>query len=138
MEQTQSQQHNDDVIIIIVAICYTLFTLLTQFILELWLSFKNNSSSPKSLVTNPSPRTKACNNTQPTLTTKTLPRDPSPAQETSTRTRRVSSVATGFQPVATTLPKTKTNSLAGTTYPASRTSKNGRSTQAAPLLQEMM
>jgi hypothetical protein len=84
----QSQQHNDDVIIIAVAICYTLFTLLFQLISELWHSHLNNYSLPKSLATNPSPVTKAPNNTQPTLTSRMHPKVLSPVQETSTRTRR--------------------------------------------------
>jgi hypothetical protein len=65
------------------------------------------------------------------------PKVPSPAQETSTRTRRASSVATGFQSVATTRQRNRTNSRAGTTYLTSKISKNGPSTPAVPHLQEM-
>jgi hypothetical protein len=84
----KTKQHNDDVIIIAVAICYTLFTLLFQLISELWHSYLNNYSLPKLLATNPSPMTKALNNTQPTLTSKTHPKVPSPAQEMSTRNKQ--------------------------------------------------
>jgi hypothetical protein len=140
MKQSLPQQHNDDVILITVAICYTLFTLLFQLISELWHSYLNNYSLPKSLATNPSPKTKVQHNTQPMSITKTHQREPSPAPVTSTETRRVSSVATGFQPVARTVntPRKKVkNSLAGTTYLPSRTSKSIPSTQSASLLLEM-
>ena len=131
MKQSQTQQYNDDVILIAVAICYTLFTLLFQLISELWHSYLNNYSLPKSLATSQSPKTKACNNTQPMLTSKMHPKVPSPAQETSTRTREASSVATGSRPVATTRRKTKTNSRVGTTSQLSKTSKSGPLTQSA-------
>jgi hypothetical protein len=118
MKQSQSQQHNDDVILLVIAIIYTLLTLLTQLISELWHSYLSNTKSPRSLATNLSPKTKVQHNTQPMSTTKTLPKVPSHAPVTSTETRRVSSVATGFQPVARTVntPRKKVkNSLAGTT-----------------------
>jgi hypothetical protein len=139
MKQSQSQQHNDDVILLVIAIIYTLLTLLTQLISELWHSYLNNTKSPRSLATNLSPKTKVGHNTQPMSTTKTLPKVPSHAPVTSTEIRRVSSVATGFQPVARTVntPRKKVkNSLAGTTCQASRTSKSTPSTQSASLLLE--
>ena len=134
MKQSQSQQHNDDVILLVIAIIYTLLTLLTQLISELWHSYLYNTKSPRSLATNLSPKMRVQHNTQPMSTIKTLPKVPSHAPVTSTETRRVSSVATGFQPVARTVntPRKKVrNSLAGTTCQPSKTSKNTPSTQSA-------
>jgi hypothetical protein len=61
MKQSQSQQHNDDVILLVIAIIYTLLTLLTQLISELWHSSPEQhhiaeghwlrTSSPKMKVT---------------------------------------------------------------------------------------
>ena len=38
MKQSLPQQHNDDVILLVISIIYTLLTLLTQLISELWHS----------------------------------------------------------------------------------------------------
>jgi hypothetical protein len=133
MKQSQTQQYNDDVILVCIAIIYTLLTLLFLFISELWHSFKSNTKSPKSLATNLSPKKKVQNNTQPILTSSTHQVEPCLAQETSSAISKESSVATGSQPVVTTRRKTKTNSRAGTTSQRSKTSKSGPLTQSASL-----
>jgi hypothetical protein len=107
----QLQLQDEDPILIAVAICYTLFTLLFQLISELWHSSPEQlRNRRRSLATNLSPKMKVQHNTQPMSTTKTLLKVPSHAPVTSTRTRGASSVATGFQPVARTVTTPRRNS----------------------------
>ena len=124
MKTANSQQPDttDDIIIVIITL---ISILITEFISCFTPSLKK---SPQPLATNLSPQKKVRNNTQPKLTSKTRPKVQSPAPETSSETNEESFAATGFQPVATTRQRRRTNSQAGTTYPASKTLKNGHST----------
>ena len=126
MKQLQTQQHNDDVILHIIVIISILIT-------ELISCF---TPSPKKLLqvsaTNPSTKKKGSNSTKQSATSRTHPKDPSPALVTSTETSRESSDASGSQPEITTQKRRRTNSQAGTTYPATKTSKSTRSVMPAP------
>jgi hypothetical protein len=134
----KTKQHNDDVIIIAVAICYTLFTLLFQLISELWHSLSEQLLIAEVVGYEPVTDDEGTQQYPADVDFQDAPKGAIPVQETSTRTRRASSVATGFQPVATTRQRNRTNSRAGTTYLTSKTSKSLPSTPAAQLLQEMM
>jgi len=115
----------DDIIIVIL-------TLISIIITELISCF---TPSPKRLLqpsaTNPSTKKKGSNSTKQSATSRTHLKDPSPALVTSTETSRESSVASGSQPETTTRQRKRTNSQAGTTYQATKTSKNGRSIASA-------
>jgi hypothetical protein len=115
----------DDIIIVIL-------TLISIIITELISCF---TPSPKKLlqpsVTNPSTKKKVSSSTRQSATSGTHPQTPSPALVTSTETSRESSVASGSQPETTTPKRRRTNSQAGTTYPATKTSKSTRSIASA-------
>lgn len=120
MTQSYTQQHNDDVILHIIVIISILIT-------ELISCF--TPSPKKSLqasVTSPSTKKKVSSSTRQSATSRTHLKAPSPALVTSTETSRESSDASGFQPETTTRQKRRMNSQAGTTYQATKTSKNTR------------
>lgn len=116
----------DDIIIVIL-------TLISIIITELISCF--TPSPKKSLqvsATNPSTKKKVSSSTKQSATSRTHPKVLSPALVMSTETSRESSVASGSQPETTTRQRRRTNSRAGTTYPATKTSKSTRSVMPAP------
>jgi len=130
MKQLQTQQYNDDVILHIIVIISILIT-------ELISCF--TPSPKKSLqvsATNPSTKKKVSNSTRQSATSRTHPKDLSPALVTSTETSRESSVAIGSQPETTTRQRRRTSSRAGTTYQVTKTSKSIRSIASAIPQQE--
>lgn len=131
MEQTQTQQRNDDVFLHIIAIVYTLITLLFQFISQLWHFIQSPKKSLQLLVTNPSIKKKGSSSTRQSATSRTHQREQSPALVTSTETNRESSVAIGFQPETTTRQRKRTTSRVGTTSQPTKKSRSGRSTASA-------
>ena len=124
------KQSTDDVMLISIAIVYILFTLLIQFVSELWLYFLSNTSLPKSWVTNLSLVTKAINSLSRLLTT--VPRKTaSPSPVVATRTSEECTVTTGSPAVVTTVVPNDEISKDGTTCHASKILKSGPSTQSA-------
>ena len=124
------KQSTDDVMIAGIAIVYILFTLLIQFISELWLYSLSNNLLPKSWVTNLSLVTKVINSLNRLLTT--VPKKTaSPSPVVATRTREECTVTTGSPAVATTVVPNDEISKAGTTCRALRILKNGLSIQSA-------
>lgn len=115
----------DDIIIVIL-------TLISIIITELISCF---TPSPKKLLqpsaTNPLTKKKGSNSTKQSATSRTHLKDPFPALVTFTETSRESSVASGSQPETTTPKRRRTNSQAGTTYQATKTSKSTRSMMPA-------
>ena len=133
-----SKQQQYDTVTVVVAIVYTLGTLLIQFIQELNQCF--NPSNKKSVVpsdTSPSIQKKRASSTKRRQTSKTHQEVPSPAQGTSSGTSEVSCVASGSQPEVTTQRKRRTTSRAGTTSQQTKRSRSGRSTASASPQQKM-
>ena len=119
MKTQQTQNNEDDVIIVIITIISILISILISCF----------TPSPKKSLqlsgTNRLPKKRGSNNTKPTVTSKTHPKRPSLAPVMSTETSRVSSDVIGFQSMETK------NLKVGTTSQPTKTSKNGRSTQSA-------
>ena len=124
----KTQQIDPDIatFTVIVAIVYTLFTLLIQAIQ--WLFQLNSNSLLKRSATNQSMVKKLQNNSNHRSTTiqnKTV----SPSPVASTETSVGNTVTTGSQAVVTTPSKRRSTSKVGTTSRASKTSKSGPSTR---------
>jgi len=118
--------NTDDIIIVIL-------TLISIIITELISCF--TLSPKKSLqpsATNLSMKKKVSSSTKQSATSRTHPKVPFPALVTFTETSRESSDASGFQPETTTQQRKRTNSRAGTTYQATKTSKSTRSVMPIP------
>jgi len=120
MKQLHTQQHNDDVILHIIVI---ISIIITELISCFTPSLKK---SLKASVTSPSTKKKVSNSSRQSATSRTHPKDPFPALVTSTETSRESSDASGSQPETITRKRRRTNSRAGTTYPATKTLKSTR------------
>jgi len=116
----------DDIIIVILTV---ISIIITEFI-SCFTPSPKKSLQPSA--TNPSMKKKVSSSTKQSATFRTHLKDPSPALVTSTETSRESSVASGSQPEITTRQRKRTNSQAGTTYPATKTSKSTRSVMPAP------
>lgn len=97
----------------------------------------NNSLSPKPSATNQCPKTKVSSSSRQRQTSRTHQKVQCPAPETSTETRRESSVASGFQPEATTRQRKRTNSPDGTRSQRTKTSSTGRLTASVAPQQVM-
>ena len=116
----------DDIIIVIL-------TLVSIIITELISCFTQSPKKSLQLsATNPSTKKKGSSSTKQSVTSRTHLKDPSPALVTSTETSRESSDVSGSQPETTTPKRRRTNSRAGTTYPATKTSKSTRSVMPTP------
>jgi len=123
--ENDSQHTIDDTIIVII----TLISILITTLVSCFTPSPKKSLPP--LGTNLLPKKKVSSSTKPRPTSKTLPKVPSHVPVTSSVTSEESLGATGFQPVATTPPKRRTRSRAGTTSQPTKTLKNGPSTQSA-------
>ena len=124
----KTPRSNYDTVTVCVAAVYILFILLIQAIS--WLLQRNRSSWPTQLATNHSLVMKRNSNLNQKLTTiQNMTVSPSPVVSTGTNVEPT--VTTGSLPVGTTPQKRRPNSKVGTTSRASKTSKNGPSTQSA-------
>ena len=131
MANSQQPDTIDDIIIVII-------TLISILITELISCFTPSlKKSPQPSAMNPSVQKKGSSSTKLIQTSRTHPKVPSPALETSTVTNEESCVATGFQPVATTQPRKRTRSRAGTTSQPTKKSRSGRSIPSASHLEKM-
>ena len=131
MKTTQTQQNNDDVMFVMIAIVYTLSILFFQFTLEIlkWLFNPNKSLLPLRSVTPQSESKKAVSNSQSMQTSKTPRKAASPARATSAVASKGCSVASGSQQDVTTALKNPKTSPDGMMSRPLRTSKNGLLTQ---------
>ena len=131
MKITQTQQNNDDVMFVMIAVVYTLSILFFQFTLEIlkWLFNPNKSLLPLRSVTSQSESKKAVSNSQSTQTSKMPRKAASPARATSDVASKECSVASGSQQGVTTAPKNLKTSPDGMMSRPLRTSKNGPLTQ---------
>jgi len=104
MKTTQTQQNNDDVMFVMIAVVYTLSVLFFQFTLEIlkWLFNPNKSLLPLRSVTPQSESKKAVSNSQSMQTSKTPRKAASPARATSAVASKECSVASGSQQDVTT------------------------------------
>ena len=131
MKAPQVQQHNDEVMFVMLAIVYTLSILFFQFTLEIlkWLFNPNKSLLPLRSVTPQSESKKAVSNSQSTQTFKTPRKAASPARATSAVASKECSVASGSLQEVTTAPKNPKTSPDGMMSQPLRTLKNGPLTQ---------
>ena len=131
MKTTQTQQHNDDVMFVMIAVMYTLFILFFQLTLEIlkWLFNPNKFSLLLCSVTPQSENKRAVSNSQSTQTSKMPQKAASPARATSGVASKECSVASGSQQDVTTAPKNPKTSPDGMMSRPLKTSKNGPLTQ---------
>ena len=132
MKSPSIQQHNDDVMFVMIAVVYTLSILFFQFTLEIlkWLFNPNKSLLPLRSVTPQSENKKAVSNSRSTRTSKTPRKVASPAQVTSAATNKECSVASGYQQDVTTDTKLTTSPDGMMSQPL-KTLKNGPSIPVA-------
>jgi len=134
MKTTQTQQHNNDVMFVMIAIVYTLSILFFQFTLEIlkWLFNPNKSLLPLRSVTPQSESKRAVSNSQSMQTSKTPRKAASPARATSAVSAvaaKECSVASGFLQDVTTALKNPKILPGGTMSQTLKTSKSGPLTQ---------
>ena len=120
-----------DTLTVCIGVIYCLSILFIQLITEIasWLLRRNNSSLPKPLAMNPSPKKKGVNSTLPKSPTQE--RQQSRTTEISTAISTESCVASGLHKEPTTVLKTTTNLQDGTMSQTLKTSKSGPTTRAA-------